>query len=189
MLEEVCGFLPYTSWHSEGWTPRYEALMEAVVKQTRTTWHPWWIGCNANMCPEDLQEEPLAQKQAHISIEAPGEGVSTCRSKGPNGECVERTYGYVIASHSLQGKIKNMEVVEDFESRPHKAVTFLVERDKAFVVWREQKCRKFYQDTAVGSCQDEAKVEEGREESEEEEENQKKEIDDNGKLLINQPQN
>ena len=30
----------------------------------------------------------------------------------------------------LQGKIKNMEVVEDFQSRPHKAVTFLVEREK-----------------------------------------------------------
>ena len=24
-------------WHSEGWTPRNEALMEAVVKQVRTT--------------------------------------------------------------------------------------------------------------------------------------------------------
>ena len=52
-------------------------------------------------------------------IEALGEGVSTSRSKGPNGEFIERTYDYVIASHCLQGKIKNMEVVEDFESRPH----------------------------------------------------------------------
>ena len=32
--EEVFGFfLPYMCWHSEGWTPRNEALMESVVKQ------------------------------------------------------------------------------------------------------------------------------------------------------------
>ena len=55
-------------------------------------------------------------------IKAPGEGVSTSRSKGPNGEFTERTYDYFIASHSLQGEIKNMEVVEDFES------TFLAQR-------------------------------------------------------------
>ena len=29
--------------HSEGWTPRNEALMEAVVKQARTTRHRWLI--------------------------------------------------------------------------------------------------------------------------------------------------
>ena len=30
-------------WHSEEWTPRYEALMEAVVEQVSTTRHPgWW---------------------------------------------------------------------------------------------------------------------------------------------------
>ena len=31
---------------------------------------------------------------------------------------------------SLQGKIKNLKVTEDFESRPHKAVTFQVQKDK-----------------------------------------------------------
>ena len=75
-------------------------------------------------------------------IKSPGEGVSTGRSKGPNGELIERTHDYVIASHGLQVKIKNMAVVEDFESRPHKAVTFLVERDKEFQVWRDQKVPK-----------------------------------------------
>ena len=72
-------------------------------------------------------------------FEAPGEGILTCRSKGTNGEFVERTYDYVFASLSLQEKIKNKDVVEAFESRPHKAVIFLVERDKEFQVWREQK--------------------------------------------------
>ena len=27
-------------WHSEGWTPRNEALLDAVLKQTSTTRHP-----------------------------------------------------------------------------------------------------------------------------------------------------
>ena len=35
-----------------------------------------------------------------------------------------------------------MDVVEDFESRPHKAVTLWVERDKEFQVWRKQKMPK-----------------------------------------------
>ena len=41
-----------------------------------------------------------------------------------------------VASESLRGKIKNMGVVEDFTSRPRKAVTFLVERDKEFQALR-----------------------------------------------------
>ena len=31
---------------------------------------------------------------------------------------------------SLRGKISQMEVVEDFESRPHNAVSFVVRREK-----------------------------------------------------------
>ena len=73
-------------------------------------------------------------------MEAPKE-VSTCRSKGPKGEVIERTHDYVIASRSHKGKVKspNMEAVEDFESRPHKAVSFVVERNKEVQEWREQK--------------------------------------------------
>ena len=29
-------------WNSEGWTPRHDALMEAVVKQARTTSFAWF---------------------------------------------------------------------------------------------------------------------------------------------------
>ena len=72
-------------------------------------------------------------------IEAPGEGISSCRSKGPNGETIARTCDYVLASRYLQDKIKNMDVVEDFESGPHKAVTCLVERDKVIQELRELK--------------------------------------------------
>ena len=42
-------------WHSEGWTSRHEALLEAVVKQVRATRHPWLIACDANMRPEDFE--------------------------------------------------------------------------------------------------------------------------------------
>ena len=43
---------------------------------------------------------------------------------------------------SLLGKSKNMEVVADFESRPHAAVTFLVEGDKELQEMRELKMPK-----------------------------------------------
>ena len=38
-------------------------------------------------------------------------------------------YDYVIARPSLQEDIRNAEVVEDFETRPHKVVSFVVEGD------------------------------------------------------------
>ena len=38
-------------------------------------------------------------------------------------------YDYVIASRSLWGKIAKIEVAEDFESVPHKAVSFVSERN------------------------------------------------------------
>ena len=101
-----------------GWTPRNEALMEIVVKHVRTNRHSWLIACDANMCPEDSKKS-LRFRSRHMFIKAPREGVSTGRSKGPNGELTERTYDYVIASHGLQEEIKKKEVVEDFESRPH----------------------------------------------------------------------
>ena len=50
-------------WHSEGWTPRNEALLEAVLKQARKTRHPWLTACDANTCPEDF-EESLVPKRA-----------------------------------------------------------------------------------------------------------------------------
>ena len=40
-------------WHSEGWTPRNEALLEAVLKRARITKHPWLVACDANMSPVD----------------------------------------------------------------------------------------------------------------------------------------
>ena len=60
---------------------------------------------------------------------------------GPKGEPVEITFDFVIPSRSLQGQIKNMVVVEDFESRPHKAA-FLAERDMEFQELRDVRMPK-----------------------------------------------
>ena len=37
---------------------------------------------------------------------------------------------------NLKGKITKMEVVEDFESRPHRAVSFVIEREKEVQEWK-----------------------------------------------------
>ena len=41
-----------------------------------------------------------------------------------------------------RGKFSQMKVVEDSESRPHKAVSFVVERDKEVQEWNEPKMPK-----------------------------------------------
>ena len=43
---------------------------------------------------------------------------------------------------SLKGKFSQMEAVEDFESRPHKAVSFVVERERKIQEWNEQTLPK-----------------------------------------------
>ena len=53
-------------WHSEEWSSRNEALLEAVLKRTRTTKHPWLIACDANMSPEDFEKKPLVSKRASV---------------------------------------------------------------------------------------------------------------------------
>ena len=69
-----------------------------------------------------------------------------------------------MSSRSPEGKIRNMEVVEDFESRPHKTVFVEVERDKEFQVSRERqlpKARCFTWSCPKKKIQVEAKWHEG----------------------------
>ena len=113
-------------WHSEGWTLRNEALLEAVLKQARTT-RPPVVAWVANMGPEDFEKSLWFQREMmhvfvperciHVQVE---KAQKMCGSK--------ETYDYVVASGSFRGKILHMEVVEDFESRPHKEVSFVVRR-------------------------------------------------------------
>ena len=75
-------------------------MLEAVLKQAKTTRHPWWVACDANMCPEDFEKEPRFQiERMHVVV---SKEASTCRSKGPKGEWIERIYDYVIACCSLR---------------------------------------------------------------------------------------
>ena len=55
---------------------------------------------------------------------------------------MEKVLNYVIACSSPKERISDMKVLEDFESRPHRAVTFVVERGKERQDWNEQKLPK-----------------------------------------------
>ena len=90
-----------------------------------------------------------------MHVTAP-EGVSTCRSRGAK-EWVEKVFDYVIACSSLTGIISDMQVIEDFESRPHKAI-FVVERGKGRQESGTSKnCRRRFQDTVEEGYQGDAR--------------------------------
>ena len=89
-------------WPSGGWTQRNEVRMEANGNQVRITRHPCLIACDPDMSPEDFKRSFWFRRR-HMFMKASAQGVSTCRSKGPNGELIERTHDYAIASHSLHG--------------------------------------------------------------------------------------
>ena len=104
------------------------------------------------------------------------ENASTCRSKGTKGEWIEKVYDYVIACKSLKGKFSQMKVVEDFESRPHNAVSFVVEREKDKQEWNEQKLPKVLPGYSGGRLPGRSAKEKGREEGEVEEGSEERQI-------------
>ena len=63
-----------------------------------------------------------------------------------------------------------MEVVEDFESRPHEAVLFVVKREKEIKEWSEQKLPKLPPGYSGGKLSGSSSKKRGGEEEEEEEE-------------------
>ena len=79
------------------------------------------------------------------------EKASTCRSKGAKAERIEKVNDHVLPCDSPKGTISQMEVVEDFVSRPHKAVSFLVERENTWVQWRKVARKKQKQSEKKGS--------------------------------------
>ena len=113
------------------------------------------IAFDANMCPEDFKKNHWFQSR-HMFIETPGAGISTCRSKGPNGAVTEITCDYVIARQSLQGKINNMEVVASQGGH-------FLGRDKEFQVWRKQKMPNAQPGFSGGKLSGRNKVEGGEE--------------------------
>ena len=73
------------------------------------------------------------------------------------GEWIEKVYDHVIACNSLKAKISQMEVVEDFESRPHKAESCVVEREKEMQEWKTSRsCQRCCLVTVDEVCHEEA---------------------------------
>ena len=68
-----------------------------------------------------------------------------------------------------QEKRKKMEVVEDFVSIPHKAVSFVEERDQEIQEWREQKMPEALTGFSGGKLPGRSKAEKTEEEDEEKE--------------------
>ena len=85
------------------------------------------------------------------------------RQEGPNGETIGRTCDYVIVSQSLQGTPGTWKWWKTYESRPHKAVTFLVERDKEFQELRELKMPEALPGFSGGKLLGRRKAEGGKE--------------------------
>ena len=49
-------------WHTEAWSPRDEAILEAVLKRARATKHSWLTACDANMSPEDFEKSLVLER-------------------------------------------------------------------------------------------------------------------------------
>ena len=113
------------------------------LKRTRTTKHPWLIACSAR---------DGTRRSVNV------------RSRSAKGEWVEKVYDYVKACGSLEGRIEDMHVKEDFESRPHKAVTFVVQRGKEREEWNEQQLPKALPGYSGGRLPRRSMEEKGREE-------------------------
>ena len=60
--------------HTEGRSPRNEAILGPVLKRARATKHPWLVACDANMSPVDF-EKSLCFRKDRMHVTVP-EGVS-----------------------------------------------------------------------------------------------------------------
>ena len=69
---------------------------------------------------------------------------------------MERTHDYVIVCNSYKGKNSQMKVVEDFESRPPKAVSFFLSRETMrYRNGMSRSCRRCCLVTVEEGCQEE----------------------------------
>ena len=83
------------------------------------------MACDANVEPGTFIQGKWSKERTMI-IRVPAADASTCRSKGPDGVEVERMCDYVVACRGGKTTNREGEVVEDFDSRPHKLVRFEV---------------------------------------------------------------
>ena len=110
--------------HSEGWTQRNEALMGAVVKKVRTTTRSWLVACDANMCPEMTSGRAFGYKA--LDTRSLRRQEKAFQPADPKAQLASLSRERTTMSSPVTA-FKGRSVVEDFDSRPHRAVTFLVE--------------------------------------------------------------
>ena len=102
-----------------------------LIPQNEGRLAPAWVSVRGGMRvlpftfgPKKSEKSQWCKGKTHVFLKRQQAGTSTCRPTDPGGELVERTCDFVIARKRLRGSIEKMEVVEDFESRLHMAVTF-----------------------------------------------------------------
>ena len=72
------------AWETCAWTPRSEALLEAVLKRARVTTHPWLVACDADMSPVEFEKSLWSQKKRMHVVAS--ENAFTCWSKSAKEE-------------------------------------------------------------------------------------------------------
>ena len=122
------------------------------------------MACDANMCPEDFEQSFWFQRETN-ACGGPERSIHV-QVERPKDVWIERTYDHVVASGSLKGKISQVEVVEDSESRPRNAVSFVGERGQAMQEWNEQTLPKVLPGYNGGRLPGRSTKEKGREEGE-----------------------
>ena len=85
-------------------------------------------------------------------IRVPAADLSTLRSKGPDGVEVGRLYEYFVVCKGLRPKSRDMEVIEDYDSRQHKPVSVDVRCRKASQEVMVLKARNLCLESAEQKC-------------------------------------
>ena len=109
--------------------------MEAVPLRARDT-YPLLVACDANMEPETFLQGKWCRERAMI-IRDPAADFPTCRSKGAHEVQVERMFDSLVACRGLKAKLRKVEVLENYDSRPLTLVRF------------EVRCKKEQQESRI----------------------------------------
>ena len=123
------------------------------MKQVKATRPLWFIACDANVCPEDF-EKSLWFQGGQMFIAAPKEA-STCRSKGPKGEWLERTCDLVIACHNLRVKFHRWRWWKTLSGGHTKQCPLSSRETRRCRNGMSRRCPKHCLATVEGGCQEE----------------------------------
>ena len=150
--------------HSEGWTPRNEALLEAVLKRATVTRHSWVVACDADMSPVDFEKSLWFQRN-RMHVVAPVKA-STCRSKGTKGGWIGKVHDYVIACKGPNGKSPRCRWWKTSSRGRTKQCPLWLKEKKEMQEWNEQKLPKVLPGYSGGRLPGRSTKEKGREEGE-----------------------